>query len=362
MRIKILTCAITVALGLTSCQSTRQVDKSSAGQRQIQGADKSPSAEAGQKQEQLKNEIDQVSLNESKLDQGLFEEARLGFQEFQFKFPNSNLKMQASIGLARAHFGLKNWDSAKNQYQRVIQSSTDPKIRGLALFYLSFCFEAEGDDLRQLTSLKDAENLAASMPPEIGEVLLPSRLGIYYKNKHDLEKAQNYLKRAEKGMQLRGGKKIPAHNYLEMGQNLMPSDPKENLKLYVENLKWRQIFLLNAIEADDPKWSSQSLLEIKKSYGGLISMLNPKSDPSLFEEDTYLQKFRLKSVAQEISSALNGLKRQAMVGTANPYLKDLNQYISQVESDLMQKTLDLSSPLPLTRESQKRSESRQKKR
>ena len=135
-----------------------------------------------------------LALAESK-----YEVSLQKYIEFQNANPQSNFLQETRVGEARSLAGLSKWSESVPIFLDVyLKTKQDhPQIAALAMYYLSFSYEALGDDVKTITALLDAKKLSRYLPVEVSQAEIPARLAMLYGKFGRNKEAADYLNEAE---------------------------------------------------------------------------------------------------------------------------------------------------------------------
>ncbi len=217
---------------------------------------------------------------QAKLAQAHYDEALPLFQDFQKNYPQSHSFLAARLGEAQSLEGLEKWTEASNIYRSVFDTAMQvhPEIAALALYRLSFCYEALGDDIKSVAALLDSLKKQKYLPEEVVKAEIPARLAMLYGKVENTSEMNRYLGLAQKGVQsLQGRRDIPAgllaKAYFEMGSVSMNQISTDNFSQAVLGQKAVQGYLFRAIYANTKPWSEEASSKLKKNYLGLWNVL-----------------------------------------------------------------------------------------
>ena len=214
------------------------------------------------------------------------------FDKFLEAQPVSPYTQVAVFNSGRALEGLQKWHEASAKYRAVVQATGKaPRLQALALYQLSFPYEAVGDDPKTVSTLTDALARSSYLPDQIASAELPARLASAYARVGNLEQAMQYYTKAESGIaRLRHksrNEKSPewlARTLFLMGRVSLKEISWDEFESALRPVERAQFYLLQALELDDAKWSEESLRELQRVYDQIVSVLNPrvlhKSHPS----------------------------------------------------------------------------------
>lgn len=238
------------------------------------------SADAAQVQRKAAEE-NEINNGERLLALGRFEEAHQQFRSFQQNYPQSLYFQSSRLGEAQSLEGLGKWNEAvqidRDVYLKTFK--TEPKIAALALYRMSFAYEAMGDDLKTVAALLDARKMGDYLPAEIAKAEVPARLAAVYGRQGREREAMQYLNEAEKGLsEVRFQKKDIdtswlAKTYLQMGSISTNQLSADNFTQAVQSQNMVQVYLIKAMQVNDPVWSPRAVIQAKQTYQTLFSLL-----------------------------------------------------------------------------------------
>jgi tetratricopeptide (TPR) repeat protein len=214
-------------------------------------------------------------LNEEK-----FEQALNALDTFLQADPTSSWTQAATLNSGRALEGLARWTEASDRYRAVVASTKDaPKLQAMALYRLSFCYEALGDEQSVVATLHDLLSRAKFLPSEVSGAELPARLAGAYARVGNFDEAVDYYKRAESGiLRLRkeshqtGGKDLPEwlpRTLYYMGSMALQQLSWDNFETALRPLARSQVYLLEAAELGVEPWSLRAAKDLMGTYNEL---------------------------------------------------------------------------------------------
>ena len=214
-------------------------------------------------------------LNEEK-----FEPSLNALDTFLQIDPTSPWTQAATLNSGRALEGLSRWSEAVDRYRAVAAATGDaPKLQAMALYRLSFCFEALGDEQAVVATLHDLLPRVRYLPGEIAGAELPARLAGGYARVGSFDEAVEYYKQAESGiLRLRkeshqtGGKDLPEwlpRTLYYMGSMALQQLNWDNFETALRPLARSQVYLLEASELGVEPWSSRAAKDLMGTYNQL---------------------------------------------------------------------------------------------
>ncbi|WP_374029399.1 tol-pal system YbgF family protein [Bdellovibrio bacteriovorus] len=235
---------------------------------------------------QRASEEGEIGNAEKVLAAGRFEEARILFRDFQTRHAQSTFLHSARLGEAEALEGLGRYQESVELNREVYLKSLkyQPAIAALALYRMSFAYEALGDDEKTIASLLDAKRLGEHLSPEVREAEIPARLAVVYARQNREKEVEAYLNQAEKGIarlreelgpQLK--KDWLAKTYVQMGSVSTNQLSVENFEEYARSQRWVQIYLIKALKLNDAVWSPRALAKLQETYRDLYTQVESAS-------------------------------------------------------------------------------------
>lgn len=236
-------------------------------------------SEEGALQTQKIAEERELQAADDLIARGQFAEAQKLFKDFQGRYPQSMYFQASRLGEAQALQGQGKWVEAVNIERDVFLKTKNlqPDIAALAQYRMSFAYEALGDDQKTVASLLDAKSLGSALPKAVVWAEVPARLASVYSRLGREKEAIQYLNEAEKGIaKLREEQSVTslrkdwlAKTYVQMGTASTNQLSVDNFESFVNGQKLVQVYLLKAMELDDPVWSPQALKQLKATYQDL---------------------------------------------------------------------------------------------
>ncbi len=245
---------------------------------------------------------------------------------------------------------------------REISLGREPELVARAEWGLSFTSEKQGDDFRALAHVMSAENMASSLPSEIGKVELPARKASVLQKLGKSAEAAAALKKADQG--LREILSDPKTNYdpdwmarlnYQMGSALSEAVTEDNFQGLIRAQRFSQVYLLKALASGHPVWAPKALEALRKSYAGfwgfLIHIPAPAGvDPVVAQrEKRQLQIPRLAEFLQILEQA----QAYAPVrgDMANSWQKDFHALVDELRDKTRAVLYSSSETTILTEES-----------
>lgn len=299
-------------------------------------------------------ELSELENAEKVLALGRFEEAKTLFKDFQIRFPSSVFFESSRLGEAQSLEGLGYYQEAVQLYRNIsLKNEKDHRvIAGLALYRMSFAFEALGDDLKAVAALLDARRKGAGLPNEVLEAQIPARLAMLYARHSREAEAMAYLNEAERGITkviIEKGKEAPvdwlAKIYFEMGSVSANQLTLSTVEDFVRAQKVVQIYLIKSLKQNDPVWSTRSLKQLQDTYRSILNQVEIGiNDPKVLS--TVGGSFFELLDQAELFKPLADQK-------VNSYEKDFYSFLSDIRKKAQLLIFGTSENLTLTEESQR---------
>lgn len=237
-------------------------------------------------QEQAQERAQLVNA-EKALAAGSFDQSVILFKEFQGLHPQSQYLQASRLGEAQSFAGQGKWQEALDLYRDISVKTRvyQPEIAALALYRMSFAYEALGDDLKTVASLLDAKTLGQYLPLEIALAEIPARLAIVYGRQDREREAIAYLNEAERGIekvQAEKGTELPqdwlVKTYVQMGGVSTNQLSAGNFAAFVRGQKLVQVYLLRALRLGDGVWSKRALTTLLETYRDLYTQVEAQRE------------------------------------------------------------------------------------
>ncbi|UYL10700.1 hypothetical protein B9G69_008940 [Bdellovibrio sp. SKB1291214] len=236
------------------------------------------SEEANLQDQRLLEERDLHAAQDT-LASGNFTQAQKQYKAFQDTYPRSTFLQASRIGEAQTLEGQGKWVEAAAIYRDIILKTRNlqPDIAAMALYRMSFCDEALGDDQKTVADLLEAHSLRSALPLTTAYAEIPARLASAYSRIGREKEAVQYLNDAEKGIAKIRAESDPAKldkdwlakTYYQMGSVTTNQLSPESFDAFVASQKYVQIYLIKTMELNDPRWSSKALKQLQGTYNEL---------------------------------------------------------------------------------------------
>jgi tetratricopeptide (TPR) repeat protein len=275
------------------------------------------------------------------LQEAQFQSALEHFDRMIANEPTSPWQQSANLNAGRALLGLVRWAAAAERFRAVIRTTAEsggkvsaPKLQAAALYHLSFCQEALGNDSQTIATLIDLQERRQFLEPEIGSAELPARLAGAYARVGNFVEADRYYREAEAGIaRLRHraianeaavttvGASVKANTsatatnaplvapvwlgqtLFEMGNTAIDQVNWDNFESALRPLARSQIYLLEAAELNQAPWSDRAFNLLTKIYGHFWSVIEsppPTSSATVGEPVLVLRDLQAKQIDRAI--------------------------------------------------------------
>ncbi len=270
------------------------------------------------------------------LEQEKFAEAFSGFEGFLDRNPASPYTQVAVFNSARTLEGLNRWDEAVERYRSVMKNTDRaPYLQALAIYRISFCHEALGNDSQTVAALVDAQRRSIDLPEEVAVAELPARLAAAYARVGAIDEAIRFYNRAESGvsrLRSRGasGGSIPEwlpRTLYFMGRMSLRQITWESFEVTLRPVGKAQLYLLQAAELEASSWSEKATKELIKVYESIWAVL--QDIPAADSEEGILKRREAQRRRLEIASlTLNSLRD--LRSARSPTTKDESQHVKVI--------------------------------
>jgi tetratricopeptide (TPR) repeat protein len=273
---------------------------------------------------ELKMAPDDLKMAVTLLEQREYDRALTELSEFLRKTPISAWTQVAHLNQAHALEGLERWTDAISKYREVIASLAGeslngraPQLRALALYRLSFCYEALGFDSEAVAALQDALKFQSFLDSEVAQAELPARLAAAYARVGNPDQADNYFNRAEAGIaKLKSDSSrrdlpewLPRTLYF-MGTMSLRRVTWDDFESSLRPLRRAQRYLLQAADLGQSPWSDRAakdLISVYRDLWGVIEkapLSTPEASSILIQRQTQERAWDLAAMVQEHIMAL----------------------------------------------------------
>ncbi len=264
------------------------------------------------------------------LEQEDYKGAITAFEEGLQAEPTSPYTQVAVYNTGRALEGLGRWAEAEQKYRDVVRATARaPKLQALALYRLSFCYEARNDDTRTVAALMDARTRVHHLPEEIAIAEMPARLAAAYARVGNIDEAMKYYAQGEVGIsRLRnqayggegGGRAVPEwlpRTLYHMGRMSLRTIAWGDFEDTLRPIERTQLYLLQAAELEAGAYSREAARELIRVYAEIWNVVStpppadPADDPVTAKRATQDRQWSFVEKALELSRALKAARAPA---------------------------------------------------
>ncbi|MBX7231289.1 MAG: hypothetical protein K1X29_04290 [Bdellovibrionales bacterium] len=297
---------------------------------------------------QYKNDIlnKKLDLGLKALEEENYNRAKDIFSKILVQSPATELDFVILFNLASSYEGLKDCNKATEVYRQIVNGALAKfeRLTAYSLLRLSYTYECLGQDQKALAALLDVSKKSTLLQEDMQKTDLPSRLASAYVKVGNPTEAKKYFLQALNGVKFLQNKykeskvlsDTLARTLYFMGKSNIPlNEFKKNPTVQLENIRYLQLYLLQAVELNNRQWSPKASQEILHNYHQLWSVLSEKVDSQSYRLDT------LKSALQTVRQ----LRMQRIPNRNESHLiKSLFENLEEEENKI---TLALSSQQPL---------------
>lgn len=290
---------------------TTQLGCSLFGSKDVSGMPLDPKQKAAQEGELLRAEDELSKFH--------FQVATDLFRQFKEKHLDSPYFYQAQLGEAKAQEGLGRWSEAASLYRETAEGTRESQasIAAEAMYKLSYCYEALGEETKVYSSLMDADRMKDKLSEEIAKAELPARLAASLYRMGRIKESTLKLQEAEQGLQQLKTAKADtispewlARTYFQMGLLSTNQLSLENFEPSLDTLKIVQSFSLRSVEVQDSRWSALAAETLVSTYRDLTQLVDQVSLNRSLEQGVALRQQRetREKMAAQILEALERLR------------------------------------------------------
>jgi tetratricopeptide (TPR) repeat protein len=218
-----------------------------------------------------------------------FDEALIQLEMFLRDMPTSRWTQATRLNIGRALEGLGRFTEAGERYREVIRATTpNSRLQAAALYRLSFCSEALGNDQQVVAVLSDVVNRGSLLSSEVIRAEVPARLAAAYARVGNFDRAVDFYRQAEAGiLRLRrewGDQKVPEwlpRTLFYMGNMSLRQATWNDFETSMRPLARGQVYLLQSAEYEIAPWSQKAAEELILVYRGLWNVIERAPEPEL---------------------------------------------------------------------------------
>jgi len=279
-----------------------------------------------------------------KIEQGKYAEGRADLENFLQAVPVSSYTQVAHFNIAYSLELERQFKEAAEKYREVSISTlrAAPKLQAYALYRLSYCLEAIGDDAQVVAVLDDVNQRKHLLTPEVATAELPARQAAAYSRVGNVDLAQKLYSQAETAMlryRRKSSQETPewlAKTLYHMGRTNLRDASWENFEVVVRPLGKTQQFLLEAAELDHELWSKRASEDLAVMYKNLWTVI--QTPPSAKGEHDIIH---LRAIQQrqwemtfQLVDLLDDLKRYRLRDQNSQYVQMLFRETEKVNREV----------------------------
>lgn len=287
------------------------------------------------------------------LDEQKFQEALSVIDGYLSDEPADPYAQSMALSAGRALEGLGRWSDAADRYRGVVVATEviAPKLQAMALYRLSFCHEARGDDQQTVAVLYDLNQLnqrSKYLPDPIARAELPARLAAGYARVGNFNKAVDFYRVAEAGIvQLKresasSGEKIPdwlPRTLYFMGSMSLRHVSWLDFESAMRPLTRAQTYLVQSADLGMAPWSDRAARDLMATYQDLWNVI--LNAPVAQGEDPIVQARAIEEkqvdrtgLVQESLEELRARLSPASPDALSPQSKEIAGFIKDLEKEI----------------------------
>lgn len=294
------------------------------------------------RQEGKKTNILSSDIQE-KIDQEKYQDAVDMSETYLKDYPLVPQTQKVEFLRAQALEGLGKYEDAIDSYRKVVRttaSSRDIVVR--ALYRLSFCYEATGQDDKLVASLLDVMSRKKDLEVEVVTAEVPARIAAAYARLGNKKLADKYFGFADAGIRSLKTKNAGANldrwlpkTLFFMGTMSVGTFSRDDFESSLRPLEKSQGFLLEAALVGDPKWSPKAVDEIKSIYTGIVDLIQKTNLAKSENEEKAEQEARWKmaSITLELLKKLK-IESYSLKTPAPSEVDEIVSFITSKEIEL----------------------------
>lgn len=278
--------------------------------------------------------------------------------------PVSPWTQAAQLNAGRALECLARWTEAAERFRGVVQAtSAAQKLQTMALYRLSFAYEALDQDQQVIATLSDLEKRKRNLPEEIANGEMPARMAAAYARVGNFDRAVYFYRQAETGiarLRQETGGKIPEwlpRTLFFMGEMSRRAATWDGFELVLRPLGRGQIYLLQAAELGQSPWSDRAADDLVAIYESLWNAIRNAPVAEDGSGDPLLAQRALQKVQWDravlLYDSIEELKARVLVSDAapnNPPTTRIKKLIDTIENRVAMMMLERPAGEGLTRE------------
>jgi tetratricopeptide (TPR) repeat protein len=206
--------------------------------------------------------------------------AAQSFSELLRKYPSTTWLTGAYYNLGLALEGQNDFKGAEDKYSKIIElAKSQSRDEADALYRLSICDEALGNDEKIIFSLLQLQNLIDFLPKRTADMEIPARLAAAYARQNNLNQAKKYYEKAVAGLKKYRRPPLEADILIWLPKTLYSMGnihpirkdvTLQEFRDYLESIKEIQGWLVRAIELGNNQWSRKAADKLEDIYLDLV--------------------------------------------------------------------------------------------
>lgn len=215
-----------------------------------------------------------ILKGEEELSKANYLAAETEFKNYLKQHPVSIFTAHAYYGLGRSLEFQEKWPEAIEVYRTLAQQaqSLRPELSALAMYRLSYCHEALGDEIRTQATLMDAEGMGLHLPLAIREVEIPARKAASLLRRGKFPEARKILTKMNEAVPAvfnlaqAPNQTEMSRVFLQIGALSLNPLSEDNFLLYLETFESLQIYLWRSWSLQQVPWSERSREQLLSMY------------------------------------------------------------------------------------------------
>lgn len=200
--------------------------------------------------------------------------AETQYKEYLKTYPVSVYTAHAYYGLGRSLEFQEKWPEAIEIYRALAQQARvlRPELSALAMYRLSYCYEALGDEIRTQATLMDAEGMGLHLPMAVREVEIPARKAASLLRRGDFAEARKLLIKLNEAVPAvfnlaqSPNQSEMARVFLQIGTLSLRPISEQNYLLYLDAFENLQIYLWRSWSLNQAPWSERAKEQLFLGY------------------------------------------------------------------------------------------------
>ncbi len=298
--------------------------------------------------------------------------AGLNYLEAEAQFKSYLKDFSVSVYTAHAYYGLgrslefqEKWPEAIDIYRILAQQAKTlrPELSALAMYRLSYCYEALGDEIRTQATLMDADGMSMHLPVAVREVEIPARKAASLLRRGEFQAAKKLLiKLNESVPAVFNLAQSPNQNemarvFLQIGTLSLRPISEENFLLYVDAFENLQTYLWRSWSLNQAPWSERAREQILSTYQTMWNRAQDLEGGSKGLDAAAAARIRSEMQRKwigaivKMAGSLRAYAGQEILEKESP-TPGLSEFLTQIEKQGDSVLYGQQELLPLTMESQ----------